>query len=98
MKLDGAVYELRRTSDGKLMKEITVKDGNATVQGFYLDDYYWIETKAPEGYEPAKDFKVTIREQNETHNYAIENKVIEEKLKVVFEKSLLEINHHPSRI
>jgi uncharacterized surface anchored protein len=46
----GAVYELRRTSDDKLMKEVTVKDGKATVQGLYLDDYYWIETKAPEGY------------------------------------------------
>ena len=192
-KLDGAVYELRRTSDDKVMKKVTIKDGKATVQGLYLDDYYWIETKAPEGYlidkdehpftlkyagqtvetavhtttvketvitggfdlvkfgnydwkgklgnllnkkeikplenvefsvfsdttgklvqkgltdkegylkftdlpydsytvketktpegyEPAKAFKVTIREQNETHHYAIENKVIEEKLKVV---------------
>ena len=192
-KLNGAVYELRRASDDKLMKEVTIKDGKATVQGLYLNDYYWIETKAPEGYlidkeehhftlkyagqtvetavhsitvketvitggfdlmkfgnydwkgklgnllnkkeikplknvefsvfsdttgklvqkgltdkegylkftdlpydtytvketqtpegyEPAKDFKVTIREQNETHHYAIENKVIEEKLKVV---------------
>jgi LPXTG-motif cell wall-anchored protein len=192
-KLDGAVYELRRSSDDKVMKEVTIKEGKATVQGLYLDDYYWIETKAPEGYlidkdkhpftleyagqtvktavhtttvketvitggfdlvkfgnydwkgklgnllnkkeikplenvefsvfsdttgklvqkgltdkegylkftnlpydtytvketktpegyEPAKDFKVTIREQNETHHYAIENKVIEEKLKVV---------------
>lgn len=191
--LDGAVYELRRTSDDRLRKEVTVKDGKATIQGLYLDDYYWIETEAPEGYlideeehhftlkyagqtmetavhsttvketvitggfdlvkfgnydwkgklanflnkkeikpledvefsvfsdttgklvqkgltdkegylkftdlpydiytvketktpegyESAKDFKVTIREQNETHHYAIENKVIEEKLKVV---------------
>ncbi|TYV61104.1 LPXTG cell wall anchor domain-containing protein [Listeria monocytogenes] len=192
-KLDGAVYELRRVSDDKVMKEVTIKDGKATVQSLYLDDYYWIETKAPEGYlvdkdkhaftikyagqnvetavhtttvkemvitggfdlmkfgnydwkgklgnllnkkeikplkdvefsvfsdttgklvqkgltdkegylkftdlpydtytvketktpegyEPAKDFKLTIREQNETHHYAIDNKVIEEKLKVV---------------
>ncbi|EJM6035837.1 Cys-Gln thioester bond-forming surface protein [Enterococcus faecalis] len=192
-KLDGAVYELHRTSDNRLMKEVTIKNGNATVQGLYLDDYYWIETKAPEGYlidnekhhftlkyagqtvetavqsttaqetvitggfdlvkfgnydwkgklgnllnkkeikplkdvefsvysdtsgklvqkgltdkegylkftnlpydvytvketktpegyKPVKDFKVTIREQNETHHYAVENKVIEEKLKVV---------------
>lgn len=186
------MYELRRASDNKLIKEVTIKGGNAIVQGIYLDDYYWIETKAPEGYlidneehhftltyagqavetavhsttvketiitggfdlvkfgnyywkgklgsllnkkeikplkdvefsvfsdttgnlvqkdvtdkeglkfanlpydvytvketktpegyKPVKDFKVTIREQNETHHYAIENKVIEEKLKVV---------------
>lgn len=189
-KLDGAVYELRRTADDQLMKEVTVKDGKATVTGINLDDYYWIETKAPEGYlidsekhpfrlkyagqtaetavqattvketvitggfdmvkfgnydwltnlfgkkeikplenvefsvfsdttgkvvqkgltdkegylkftdlpydsytvketktpegyKPADDFKVIIREQNETHHYAVENKVIEEKLKVV---------------
>lgn len=192
-KLDGAIYELRRKSNDEVVKTVTIKDGKAVVKGLYLDDYYWIETEAPEGYlldetkhhftlkyagqteettvetvtvketvitggfdlvkfgnydwkgtlanllnkkeikplenvefsvfsdttgklvqkgltdkegylkftdlpydsytvketktpegyEPAKDFKVTIREQNETHHYAIENKVIEEKLKVV---------------
>lgn len=194
-KLDGAVYELRRTSDDKLMGEVTIKNGKGSITDLYLDDYYWIETKAPEGYlidkdkhpftltyagenvetaihsltvketvitggfdlvkfgnydwqttmanlvtkdkkdikplkdvefsvysdttnklvqkgltddegylkftdlpydsytvketktpegyEPTKDFTVTIREQNEIHHYAVENKVIEEKLKVV---------------
>ncbi|MGX7410462.1 SpaA isopeptide-forming pilin-related protein [Enterococcus avium] len=188
--LDGAVYELRRTADDQLIKEVTIKNGKAAVKGINLDDYYWIETKAPEGYlkdtekhpfqlayagqtvetaihsttvketvitgsfdlvkfgnydwltngfgdkkmkplekvefsvysdttgklvqkgltdkegylkfaelpydtytvketktpkgyKATADFKVTIREQNETHHYAIENKVIEEKLKVV---------------
>lgn len=194
-KLDGAVYELRRTSNDEVVGTVTIKDGKGKVDNLYLDDYYWIETKAPEGYlideekhpftlkyagqnvetaihsltvketvitggfdlvkfgnydwktnlanlfskdkkdikplkdvefsvysdttgklvqkgltdkegylkftdlpydsytvketktpegyEPAKDFTVTIREQNETHHYAVENKVIEEKLKVV---------------
>lgn len=188
--LDGAVYELRRTADDQLIKEVTIKNGKAAVKGINLDDYYWIETKAPEGYlkdtekhpfqlayagqtvetaihsttvketvitggfdlvkfgnydwltngfgdkkikplekvefsvysdttgklvqkgltdkegylkfaelpydtytvketktpkgyKATADFKVTIHEQNETHHYAIENKVIEEKLKVV---------------
>lgn len=188
--LDGAVYELRRTSDDQLIKEVTIKNGKAVVNGINLDDYYWIETKAPEGYlkdtekysfqlayagqtvetaihsttvketvitggfdlvkfgnydwltnlfsdketkplenvefsvysdttgklvqkgltdkegylkftdlpydtytvketktpegyKATADFKVSIRKQNETHHYAIENKVIEEKLKVV---------------
>lgn len=188
--LDGAVYELRRTADDQLIKEVTIKDGTAIVSGINLDDYYWIETQAPEGYlkdtekhplqlkyagqtvetavqsttvketvitggfdlvkfgnydwlthgfgdkkmkplekvefsvysdttgklvqkgltdkegylkfaelpydtytvketktpegyKATADFKVTIREQNETPHYAIENKVIEEKLKVV---------------
>ncbi|WP_429974842.1 SpaA isopeptide-forming pilin-related protein [Enterococcus sp. DIV0840c] len=188
--LDGAVYELRRTSDNQLIKEVTIKDGKAVVSGINLNDYYWIETQAPEGYlkdtekhsfqlkytgqtvetavqsttvketvitgsfdlikfgnydwltnlfsekemkplenvefsvysdttgklvqkgltdkegylkfaelpydtytvketktpegyKATADFKVTIHEQNETHHFAIENKVIEEKLKVV---------------
>lgn len=188
--LDGAVYELHRASDDQLIKEVTIKDGTAIVSGINLDDYYWIETQAPEGYlkdtekhpfqlkyagqtvetavqsttvketvitggfdlvkfgnynwltnlfsdkemkplenvefsvysdttgklvqkgltdkegylkfaelpydtytvketktpkgyKATADFKVTIHEQNETHHYAIENKVIEEKLKVV---------------
>jgi LPXTG-motif cell wall-anchored protein len=188
--LDGAVYELRRTSDNQLIKEVTIKNGKAVVSNINLDDYYWIETQAPEGYlkdtekhpfqlkyagqtaetavqsttvketvitggfdlvkfgnydwltnlfsdkemkplenvefsvysdttgklvqkgltdkegylkfgelpydrytvketktpkgyKATGDFKVTIHEQNETHHYAIENKVIEEKLKVV---------------
>lgn len=42
--LDGAVYELRRTSDNQLIKEVTIKDGKAVVSGINLDDYYWIET------------------------------------------------------
>lgn len=191
--LDGAVYELRRTSNDEVVSTVTTKSGKATVENLYLDDYYWIEvdapegylvdseahhfkleysgqtvdtavqsttvkevvitggfdlvkfgnydwqttlasilnpkeikplkdvefsvysdttgklvqkgltdkegylkftdlhydtytvkeTKTPTGYVPAKDFKVTIREQDEIHHYAIENKVIEEKLKVV---------------
>lgn len=48
--LDGAVYELRRTADDQLIKEVTIKNGKAAVKGINLDDYYWIETKAPEGY------------------------------------------------
>lgn len=188
--LDGAVYELHRTSDDTLIKEVVIKDGKATATGLNLDTYYWVETKAPEGYlmdaekypfklayagqtvetaiqtttvketvitggfdlvkfgnydwltnlfgnkeikplenvefsiysdttcklvqkgltdkegylkitdlpydtytvketrtpegyKPANDFKMTIHEQNETHHYAVENKVIEEKLKVI---------------
>lgn len=191
--LDGAVYELRRTSNDEVVDTVTIKNGKASVTDLYLDDYYWLETKAPEGYlldeekhpfqlayagqtvetatisttvketvitggfdlvkygnydwtnflanlfdkseskplenvefsvfsdttgklvqkgltdkegylsfkelpydtytvketktpegyTATKDFKVTIKEQNETHHYAVENKVIEETLKVV---------------
>lgn len=191
--LDGAVYELRRTSTDEVIETVTTKNGKATVNNLYLDDYYWVEaeapegylidgeehhfklayagqevetavhsttvkevvikggfdlvkfgnydwkttlvnllnakeikplegvefsvysdttgklvqkgltdsegylqftdlpydtytvkeTKTPEGYEAARDFKVTIREQNDTFHYAVENKVIEEKVKIV---------------
>ncbi|MGH1805843.1 SpaA isopeptide-forming pilin-related protein [Enterococcus gallinarum] len=191
--LDGAVHELRRTSNDEVIETVTIKNGKTTVQDLHLDDYYWIEveapegylldeeahpftlkyagqtvetavhsttikemvitggfdlvkfgnydwkgklanlfnkkeikplegvefsvysdttgnlvqkgltdsqgylkfedlpydtytvkeTKTPEGYETAKDFKVTIRKQNDTFHYVVENKVIEEKLKVI---------------
>lgn len=47
------------------------------------DTYTVKETNTPEGYETIEPFKVSVKTQNETHHYAIENKVIEEKLKVV---------------
>lgn len=48
--LEGAVYELHRVSDNKLVKAVTIKDGKASVNNLPLDDYYWVETKAPKGY------------------------------------------------
>lgn len=59
--LDGAVYELRRTSTDEVVETVTTKAGKATAKNLYLDDYYWIEVKAPEGYVLAKEpvaFKV----------------------------------------
>lgn len=47
------------------------------------DTYTVEETKTPEGYQPIEPFKISVKTQNETHHYALENKVIEEKLKVV---------------
>lgn len=186
--LDGAVYELRRAANDALIATVTTKDNEAKVENIPLDDYYWIEktapegyqldqtklpfkisyagqtvavatkrtiakekvitggfdlikfgnydwknkdkekikplegveftvtsdttkqvvatgktdvegylkftdlpydtytveeTETPEGYKPIEKFKVTVKTQNETHHYALENKVIEEKLKVV---------------
>lgn len=61
----------------------TDKEGYLKFTDLPYDTYTVKETKTPEGYEPIEPFKVTIRKQNETHHYALENKVIEEKLKVV---------------
>lgn len=61
----------------------TDKEGYLKFSELPYDTYTVKETKTPEGYEPIEPFKVTIKTQNETHHYALENKVIEEKLKVV---------------
>lgn len=62
---------------------ITDKEGYLKFTELPYDTYTVKETKTPEGYQPIDPFKVTIKTQNETHHYALENKVIEEKLKVV---------------
>ncbi|MHC9411490.1 SpaA isopeptide-forming pilin-related protein [Clostridium perfringens] len=69
---------------GKLVKTgYTDEKGYLKFGGLPYDTYTVKETKTPEGYIAAKDFKVTVKKQNETHHYAIQNRVIEEKLKVV---------------
>ncbi|WP_415345540.1 SpaA isopeptide-forming pilin-related protein [Clostridium perfringens] len=69
---------------GKLVKTgYTNEKGYLKFEGLPYDTYTVKETKTPEGYIAAKDFKVIVKKKNETHHYAIQNKVIEEKLKVV---------------
>lgn len=69
-------------------KEIVAK-GKTNREGYLkftelpYDTYTVKETKIPEGYQTVEPFKMTVKIQNETHHYAVENKVIEEKLKVV---------------
>lgn len=48
--LDGAVYELHRTSNDELVDTVTIKNNQASVANLKLDDYYWIEKTAPTGY------------------------------------------------
>lgn len=61
----------------------TDKEGYLKFIELPYDTYTVEETQTPEGYQTVEPFKVTIKTQNETHHYAVENKVIEEKLKVV---------------
>ncbi|WP_227835035.1 MULTISPECIES: SpaA isopeptide-forming pilin-related protein [unclassified Clostridioides] len=49
-KLDGAVYELRKSNNDELVEIVTIKGGKAKVENLYLGEYYWIEKKVPEGY------------------------------------------------
>ena len=38
--LNGAVYELYRAADDKLVKSVTTANNSASVSGLELDDYY----------------------------------------------------------
>lgn len=66
-----------------------VATGKTDIEGYLkftelpYDTYTVREIKTPEGYETIQPFKVSVKTQNETHHYALENKVIEEKLKVI---------------
>ncbi|MFD1392860.1 SpaA isopeptide-forming pilin-related protein [Lacticaseibacillus jixianensis] len=67
--LNGAVYELHRAADDKLVKSVTIANNTASVSGLELDDYYWQEVKAPTGYvlDPQKHaFKLAYAGQNVT--------------------------------
>lgn len=66
--VNGAVYEIRRTSDDKLMDTKVVKNGGTIMAELPLDDYYWIETKAPVGYLKDTEkhhFQIKIPNQTE---------------------------------
>ncbi|WP_343363331.1 SpaA isopeptide-forming pilin-related protein [Listeria seeligeri] len=62
---------------------ITDIEGYLQFKGLPYDTYTVKETATPEGYKASNDFQVTISEHEQTHHYAVENKVIEERLKVV---------------
>lgn len=65
--LNGAVYELHRSSNNELVSTVTIKDNKASVSGLKLDDYYWIEKTAPIGYQKdteKHEFKLAYAGQN----------------------------------
>lgn len=77
--LDGAVYELRRTADDQLIKEVTIKDGTAIVSGINLDDYYWIETQAPEGYlKDTEKHPLQLKYAGQTVETAVQSTTVKE--------------------
>ncbi|EGW0545425.1 Cys-Gln thioester bond-forming surface protein [Listeria monocytogenes] len=62
---------------------VTDDEGYVSFRDLPYDTYTVKETITPEGYKVSNDFEVTISEHGKTHHYAVENKVIEERLKVV---------------
>lgn len=80
-KLDGAVYELRRSNNDELVQTVTIKDGKAKVENLYLDKYYWIEKEAPEGYllDTTKHY-FEIKYAGENVETSINETVVKEKV------------------
>lgn len=74
---------IRKTTNEVVQVGITDKEGYVSFKDLSYDTYTVKETVTPEGYKVSKDFEVTISEHGQTHHYAVENKVIEERLKIV---------------
>ncbi|EIA3594697.1 hypothetical protein LGQ25_001742 [Listeria monocytogenes] len=86
--LDGAVYELYRSSDDKLIDTVTIENGQAQSDNLLLDSYYWLEKEAPTGYLLDKEkqaFDLTYNSDAEVADITVtvKEQVIKEKIKVM---------------
>lgn len=86
--LDGAVYELYRSSDDKLIDTVTIENGQAQSDNLLLDSYYWLEKEAPTGYLLDKEkhaFDLTYSSEAEIADVTVtvKEQVIKEKIKVM---------------
>lgn len=86
--LDGAVYEIYRSSDDKLIDTVTIENGQAQSDNLLLDSYYWLEKEAPTGYLLDKEkhaFDLTYNSEAEVADVIItvKEQVIKEKIKVM---------------
>ncbi|MFN6670854.1 VaFE repeat-containing surface-anchored protein [Enterococcus gallinarum] len=85
-KLADIEISLTSKTTGKVVKTVvTDKDGYATFgkNAVVFDTYILSETKGKEGYKLFEPFEVTISENGQTFHYVLEDKVIEQRLKVV---------------
>ncbi|EHC1583271.1 Cys-Gln thioester bond-forming surface protein [Listeria monocytogenes] len=86
--LDGAVYELYRSSDDKLIDTVTIENGQAQSDNLLLDSYYWLEKEAPTGYLLDKEkhaFDLTYNSEAEVADVTVtvKEQVIKEKIKIM---------------
>lgn len=86
--LDGAVYELYRSSDDKLIDTVTIENGQAQSDNLLLDSYYWLEKEAPTGYLLDREkhaFDLTYNNEAEIaeETITVKEQVIKEKLQVI---------------
>lgn len=82
-KLAGVELQAKSKTTGKVVKTTTDKNGYFEFKGLAYDDYEISETKGMEGYKLIQPFAVTIEKDGQTINYVLEDKIIEQKLKVV---------------
>ncbi|HEM7700319.1 TPA: VaFE repeat-containing surface-anchored protein [Enterococcus faecalis] len=82
-KLAGVELQAKSKTTGKVVKTTTDKNGYFEFKGLAYDDYEISETKGMEGYKLIQPFTVTIEKDGQTINYVLEDKIIEQKLKVV---------------
>ena len=82
-KLAGVELQAKSKTTGKVVKTTTDKNGYFEFTGLAYDDYEISETKGMEGYKLIQPFAVTIEKDGQTINYVLEDKIIEQKLKVV---------------
>ncbi len=82
-KLAGVELQAKSKTTGKVVKTTTDKNGDFEFKGLAYDDYEISETKGMEGYKLIQPFTVTIEKDGQTINYVLEDKIIEQKLKVV---------------
>ena len=82
-KLTGVELQAKSKTTGKVVKTTTDKNGYFEFKGLAYDDYEISETKGMEGYKLIQPFTVTIEKDGQTINYVLEDKIIEQKLKVV---------------
>ncbi|MDQ6112719.1 VaFE repeat-containing surface-anchored protein [Enterococcus gallinarum] len=85
-KLEGIEISLTSKTMGKVVKAVlTDKDGYFTFgkNSVVFDTYIVSETKGKEGYKLFDPFEVTISKQGQTFRYVLEDKVIEQRIKVV---------------
>ena len=85
-KLAGIEISLTSKTTGQVVKTVvTDKDGYASFgkNTVVFDTYILSETKGKEGYKLFEPFEVTISEHGQTFHYVLEDKVIEQRLKVV---------------
>ncbi|HAO5813188.1 TPA: Cys-Gln thioester bond-forming surface protein [Listeria monocytogenes] len=86
--LDGAVYEIYRSADDKLIDTVTIENGQAQSDNLLLDSYYWLEKEAPTGYLLDKEkhaFDLTYNSEAEVADVTVtvKEQVIKEKIKVM---------------